>query len=171
MAAASDDALESAVLSAVAGDARIDDTFPWAAARGAEHGAVLGVVNSLTADGYVVTEALAAEFWELTAEAAGYVLAGSPEAQVFAAVPPGAGGATEAELRAALGDALVAIGLGKCMKNKWVARDKASGRYARAVEAVGADELADQLRAVAAGSVGDAALLKDLKKRQLVVLV
>ena len=168
--AASDDALESALLSAVAGDASIADTFPWAAARGADHGAVVGVVNSLTADGYVVTEALAAEFWELTDEAAGYVLAGSPEAQVFAAVPPGAGGATEAELRGALGDALVAIGLGKCMKNKWVARDKASGRYARAVEAAGADELVDQLRAAAAGTA-DAALMKDLKKRQLVVLV
>jgi hypothetical protein len=166
------DAIESAVLRAVESE-DIADTWAWAPSVGiVDHNAVMGIVNSLTADGYVVTQPVSAEFWELTAEAAGYVKSGSPEAQVFAALPETAEGADEATLKAALGDDLVKIGLGKAMARKWVSRDKASGRYSRSVSVMGADELVDQLRRVASGGAdADAALLKELKKRQLIALV
>ena len=158
------DAIESAVLRAVESE-DIADTWAWAPSVGiVDHNAVMGIVNSLTADGYVVTQPVSAEFWELTAEAAGYVKSGSPEAQVFAALPE--------TLKAALGDDLVKIGIGKAMARKWVSRDKASGRYSRSVSVMGADELVDQLRRVASGGAdADAALLKELKKRQLIALV
>lgn len=166
------DALESLVLSSTE-TSEIPDTWPFASARGVEHGVLLGVVNSLTAESYVVTEPLSVEFMELTSEAASYVSSGSPEAQVFRAVPAGGAGADEATLRGALGDELVKIGLGKCMKNKWVARDKATGAYSRLVEAVERDELVEQLVGVRDGGAmaSDAALVKELKKRQLIVLV
>ena len=167
----SPDALEALILSSTE-TSEIADTWPFAATHKVEHNSILGVVNSLTAESYVVTEQLSVEFMELTSEASSYVSSGSPEVQVFRAVPVGAG-ADEATLRTALGDELVKIGLGKCMKNKWVARDKATGAYSRLVEAVERDELVEQLIGVRDGgaAASDAALIKELKKRQLVVLV
>jgi hypothetical protein len=132
MAAAEVDC-EALLLAGTAGGAVIEDTWPWALARGAEHDACVGCMKSLMVDGYVLSAALTKEFWVLTEEAEGYVQRGSPEAQVFGALPAAEGGADEAALGAALGEALVKVGLGKCLKNKWVARDKASGRYSRLV--------------------------------------
>ena len=125
--------LEGQLLAATGGGGDIADTYPWALARGADHDAVVGAVKSLVADYYVVAAPTTVEFWVLTEEAEGYVERGSPEAQVFRAVPGGAEGCDEAALAALVGEALVKVGLGKCLKNKWVARDKASGRYSKLV--------------------------------------
>lgn len=165
------EALESAILSAVE-SADIANTWDWAAASSVEHTAVVGTMKSLEVDGYVVSSPIHTEYWQLTEEAEGYVTKGSPEAQVFAAIA--AEGSDDASLKAAVGDELLKIGIGKCMKNKWISKDKASGKYLKHVAAIDKDELVEQLSAVKAGSgaaVGDAALLKALKTRQLIVLV
>ena len=168
------DELERLILSTIE-SVVISDTRPWAISNGLDHNAVLGCVNSLTADSYVVTAPLSKEFWELTPEASRYLEMGSPEKQVYGVVlNEGADGADEAFLKSKLGDDLVKIGVGKCMARKWVKRDKASGKFTvlkeKAEEIV--DELVEQLRNVAAGKAdGEVVLLKDLKSRQLVVLV
>ena len=143
--------LERLILAAVE-SSDIPDTRTWAPSIKVDHNAVMGSVNSLTADGYVVTTPVSAEFWDLMPEALGYLESGSPEKQVFGAVlAAGVGGADEPYLKSKLGDELVKIGVGKCMARKWIARDKASGRYSPLVEGVEVDELVDQLRHVAAG--------------------
>jgi phenylalanyl-tRNA synthetase alpha chain len=110
----------------------IGDTWEYAARLGLDHQAVVGTLKSLEAEKYVSCSPIVTEFWQLTEEAESYMVKGSPEAQVFAAVPA-EGGVDEAGLKAALGDELVKIGMGKCIKNKWLARDKASGRMTRLV--------------------------------------
>jgi phenylalanyl-tRNA synthetase alpha chain len=134
MAAAEVDC-EALLLAATASGGVVADTFPWAQAAGVEHDGCVGAMKSLMVDGYLLSAALSKEFWVLTEEAEGYVLRGSPEAQVFGALPAlGSGGsAGEAALAAQLGEALVKVGLGKCLKCKWVARDKATGSYSRLV--------------------------------------
>jgi hypothetical protein len=163
------EALESLLLAAAAGNGVIADTWPWTLDRGLDHDAVVGAMKSLMVDGYLVASNLSVEFWVLTEEAGGYVAQGSPEAQVFCALAEGA--MDEAALTARLGESLVKVGVGKCLKSKWVSRDKATGTYSRLLPAIERDELVEQLVAVRDGSVADAALLKDLKKRQLINLV
>ena len=127
------DAVEEKLLAATAGGAAIADTHPWALAQGLDHDACVGCMKSLMADGYLLSDLLSAEFWVLTEEAEGYVQRGSPEVQVFGFIPAEGGGADEAALVALAGEALVKVGLGKCLKNKWVARDKATGKYSKLV--------------------------------------
>lgn len=160
--------LDGELLTAL-GAGPLADTWEWAAARGLDHQAVVGAAKSLEAEGYVASAPLTTEFWTLTPEAAGYVASGSPEAQLFAAVPA-EGGLDDAGLEAAFPGRpeLVAIGKGKAMQRKWLAKDKATGRYVRAVAAIGDDELVAQLRAAAAGTLTDDKLCKDLAKRKLI---
>ncbi len=61
----------------------------------------------------------------LTAEAEAYLTAGSPEAQLFAAVPPE--GVTMAALKAALPAEVSDVGFKQAMQQKWVALDKSGG--------------------------------------------
>ena len=115
----------------------IADTWEWASSSGVDHQAAVGAAKSLEAEGYVTSTQLTIEFWTLTAEAQGYVASGSPEAQLFAAVPEG-DGLDDAGLEAAFPGRkeIVAIGKGKAMQKKWIAKDKASGKYKRSVSAI-----------------------------------
>lgn len=166
--------LDEVILAALA-DAPIADSWAWSAARGLLHQKVVGAVKSLEAEGYVAAVASSTDILELTPEAEGYVARGSPEVQLFAALPE-EGARTEAELEAAFSKDFVAIAKGKALKNKWIARDAATGAYRRAVAAVGRDELVEQLQSVRAAAGGggsggaavDDKLLKDLLKRKLV---
>lgn len=112
----------------------IADTWTWAQATGLDHQAVVGAAKSLEAEGYVTSSSLTTEFWTLTSEAQGYVASGSPEAQIFAAVPEG-DGLDDAGLEAAFAGRkdIVSIGKGKAMQRKWIAKDKAAGKYKRNV--------------------------------------
>jgi hypothetical protein len=127
--------LDAQVLAAL-GAGPVADTWAWAAAAGVDHQAVVGAVKSLEGEGYVVTAPLTTEFWKLTPEAEGYVAGGSPEAQLFAAVPEG-DGLDDAGLDAAFPGRkeIVAIGKGKAMQKKWIVKDKATGKYRRSVSA------------------------------------
>lgn len=163
--------IDALLLTATSNGGVIEDTYPWSQSQGVDHALVVGGMNSLMGDGYLVSTAKSVEFWVLTEEAEGYVSRGSPEKVVFTSVPAEGEGLDEGGLTALLGEALVKVGLGKCLKNKWVARDKATGRYTRIVASVERDELVEQLLSIKGGAVDDAALIKDLKKRQLISLV
>ena len=161
--------LETQLLGLVKDGAVIEDTYAWSQTNGVDHAVVVGLMNSLIGDGYLLSPAKSDEFWVLTEEAESYVTNGSPELQLFRSVPEA--GVDEAGLVGKLGEALVKVGLGKCMKSKWISRDKATGSYTRSVATVEKDELVDQLLSIKGGSTEDAGLIKDLKKRQLIALV
>ncbi|KAI8467957.1 MAG: tRNA synthetases class II core domain (F)-domain-containing protein [Monoraphidium minutum] len=147
------------------------DSGEFAAANGWEHNAVVGVIKSLEAAEMVVTQDVPHSKHVVRPEAEAYATAGSPEAQVFAAVPAG-GGLTLAELKAALPGDVADLGFRQAMQQKWVATDKSSGepRVVRKVEAV-VDTVAAQLAALMSGGELPAADLEALtKKRKFLAL-
>lgn len=128
MATAESAEVDHLLLAALAADGGAAlDTWSWAAARGLDHQAVVGAAKSLEAEQYVTATAVSQDFWQLTPEAQGYVEKGSPEAQLFRAIPPA--GVDEAGLEGLFSKDFVAIAKGKCMQKKWIAKDKATGRY------------------------------------------
>jgi hypothetical protein len=116
------------------GGAVVADSVAWAEQRGHDHQAVVGALKSLEAESYVVSTANTTEHWQLTGEAAGYVEKGSPEAQLYHALPDG--GVDDNGLDALFTKEFVAIAKGKCMQKKWIVKDKASGLYMRNVRRV-----------------------------------
>lgn len=183
--------LDTKVLAAVE-NGEIADTWAWAASASVDHVTVVGTIKSLEVEAYTTSEPIHTEFWQLTDEAKDYIVKGSPEVQLFRRIPDG--GVEESVLKAEMGDEMLKIAMGKCMKNKWISKDKASGKLLRQVRSlyresvfceclftllhrvpqvadVDKDELVEQLQQVEAGSITDAALLKTLKQRQLIVLV
>ncbi len=115
--------LEQLVLSTLAGAGEIEDTFTFAEAQSVDHQALVGVIKSLHGDGYVEQVALSAQLWSLTVEGEAFVNEGSPEYRVYSAVKGGenADGMEMSSIQEALGD-IVKIGLGPCMKNKWLSK-------------------------------------------------
>jgi phenylalanyl-tRNA synthetase alpha chain len=90
-----------------------------------------------------------------------YLTAGSPEAQLFAAVP--AEGVTLASVKASLPPEVADIGFKQAMQQKWVALDKSGGepRIVRKVGKMGdlaqlgrAEAVVLLLRACCAGGAG-----------------
>lgn len=158
----------------------IADTFPWSALIGADHSLVVGTMKSLEAEGYLLAKSISMESYALTEEADRYVKFGSPEAQLFKVIADaGPVGSDESGLKVLAGEEAVKIGLGKCLKNKWVTRDKGTGRYSATVAVIDSDELVDQLQSVErsgwwlTGSTSpiDEKLAKALKQRQLITLL
>ena len=154
--------LEQQILSTLASAGEISDTWIFAESLKQDHQAVVGAVKSLLVDSYVVDEPINSSFWELTAEGNDIASKGSPEYQVFQAVPEG--GISVNALQSALGE-VSKIGLGPCMKNKWLKKD--GENIVRLVSSV-QDETAAQLSAVASGvSTVSEEDLKNLKRRKL----
>jgi phenylalanyl-tRNA synthetase alpha chain len=98
----------------------IADTYIFAKENNIDHQVIVGVIKSLLVDAYVIDEPVTNSFWVVTDE--GNVMAekGSPEYQVFQAVP--VDGINVVELQNQLKD-ICKIGLGQCMKNKWLKKD------------------------------------------------
>jgi PheRS DNA binding domain 3/PheRS DNA binding domain 1 len=96
----------------------IGDSWEFAAGLNVDHQVIVGVVKSLLVDQYVADEPLTTTFWTLTDEGQEIADKGSPEFQVYNAVP--AEGIQMTELQAKLPGDVVKIGLGPCMKNKWL---------------------------------------------------
>lgn len=125
---------EAQLLQALAADGQVADSFAYAQARGVAHELVVGVMKSLLADAFVADRELSTSFYVLKDEARGFLAAGSPEVQVFNAVP--AEGAERKALEAQVGAAVLKVGQGACMKNKWLRLDKADGKLYRAVRSL-----------------------------------
>eukprot|EP00611_Tribonema_gayanum_P023070 TRINITY_DN4774_c0_g1_i1.p1 TRINITY_DN4774_c0_g1~~TRINITY_DN4774_c0_g1_i1.p1 ORF type:complete len:525 (+),score=158.45 TRINITY_DN4774_c0_g1_i1:218-1576(+) len=119
------------------------------------------------------SEVRQASFWELTAEGKEVAANGSPEYQVWKAVPAGDAGISKADLEAQLGAPLVKIGMGACMKVGWLKKGP-QGALVKGSDDV-RDTTQDKLRALeAAGgaleslSAEDA---KELKRRKMVTQI
>lgn len=118
------EASENAILAHLSSspDAAIDDTFPWAAENKLEHTAVVGAIKSLLADEYVQASNLSASFYTLTEEGQSILDNGSQEILVLKALNE-AGKLSLPDLQSKVGKDVAKIGMGNCMKKKWIKKD------------------------------------------------
>eukprot|EP00529_Nitzschia_sp_RCC80_P018993 CAMPEP_0113478156 /NCGR_PEP_ID=MMETSP0014_2-20120614/20595_1 /TAXON_ID=2857 /ORGANISM="Nitzschia sp." /LENGTH=505 /DNA_ID=CAMNT_0000371307 /DNA_START=47 /DNA_END=1564 /DNA_ORIENTATION=- /assembly_acc=CAM_ASM_000159 len=103
----------------------IEDTFPWAGSSGLDHTAVVGAIKSLLADQYVAVENLEESFYTLTDEGQSILSDGSQEFLVLKALTE-SGGLSMPDLQAKVGKDVAKIGMGNCMKAKWMKKDGAN---------------------------------------------
>jgi phenylalanyl-tRNA synthetase alpha chain len=158
------------LLTTIEKNGQISDTWDLAIELGIDHQILVGVVKSLLVDRYIAEESLSLTYWALTLEGEQVVEKGSPEIQVLNAVPSQeAGGISLKELQASLKE-VAAIGMGVCMKNKWIKKD--GDLVVRLASNDVKDDTASLLSAVQAGSTDILASsesdLKNLMKRKLV---
>ncbi|KAJ0464476.1 putative phenylalanine--tRNA ligase [Helianthus annuus] len=103
------------------------------------------------------------ERWQLTAEGKTYAANGSPEFQLFMAVPPE--GISRAELQKKLGDPGFKIGCQQAIKNKWVEMGKS--QVSRKVAHVD-DSVKDMLVKINNGEAPNQEDIDALKRRKLI---
>jgi phenylalanyl-tRNA synthetase alpha chain len=118
------EASETAVLThlSTSPETVIEDTFPWAESSGLDHTAVVGAIKSLLADQYVAVDNLETSFYTLTDEGQSILSNGSQEFLVLKALNE-AGQLSMPDLQDAVGKDVAKIGMGNCMKAKWVKKD------------------------------------------------
>ena len=79
---------EEAILSYLERNEEIADSGEFAAERGLDHNELVNVIKSLHGFRYIDAEDIKREAWVLTDEGKTYSAAGSPEVQLFFAIPP-----------------------------------------------------------------------------------
>jgi phenylalanyl-tRNA synthetase alpha chain len=167
---------EEAILTALstAADASIVDTFPWAATSNLEHNAVVGAVKSLMADAYVSATEITVSSYALSKEANTILTNGSQEFLVLTAlIAAGEDGLSMKDLSDKVGKSISKIGMGKCMKNKWI---KKQGDKLQPLKKEGEvqDETRDLLQTLSNANGDEKSInAKDcdgLKKRKLITL-
>jgi phenylalanyl-tRNA synthetase alpha chain len=127
----------------------IADTVPWAEESKLDHKMVVGVVKSLLAEGYVATEDLSQSYFTISPEAETILANGSQEMLVLLALEK-AGKLSMPDLQAAVGKDIAKIGMGNCMKNKWVKKEGADLVPLKKVEEL-QDEVQISLKALQDG--------------------
>ncbi len=117
---------ETAILTYLASspEAVIEDTFPWSEKNKLDHAAVVGAIKSLLAEEYVQAGNLATSFYALTEEGQSILDYGSQEVVVLKALNE-AGKLSLPDLQGKVGKDVAKIGMGNCMKKKWVKKDGA----------------------------------------------
>jgi len=158
--------VEDQVLAELDVSSSIGDSYEFALKINADHQDVIGILKSLHGDGYA--EPLGEKtisLWTLTDEGLNVASDGSPEFQLYSAVPNDEA-ITLTDLQALVGDSVSKLGMGPCMKNKWLKKDGDS--LVRVASDV-SDDTAVLLREVASsGTATDNKALALMKKRKLV---
>ena len=146
------EACENAILKHLSSsqDAVIEDTFPWADANQLDHRKVVGAVKSLMADEYVDSSDVETSFYTMSSEARGIVEKGSQEILVLKALVE-KGRLSVPGLNAAVGKSVGKIGMGNCMKNKWIKKDGADLIPLKTLDEV-EDEVQKALMALVSGN-------------------
>ena len=157
--------LEELILSTLSSGNEIADSWTFAEQHQQPHQAIVGAIKSLLVDAYVVDEPITSTFWVLTEEGSEIVAKGSPEYQVFQAIPAD-GGISVTELNKLCGD-VAKIGLGPCMKSKWLKKD---GENILRIATSVVDETAGMLAKVEKGDLTGVSEddLKNWKRRKLI---
>eukprot|EP00903_Cladosiphon_okamuranus_P008928 g8546.t1 len=176
MGALDAEAIEHALLDALStGEgAEIADTWDFAEKLGCPHTDTVGVLISLEAEEMLKSKLLQTTYFVVSPEGQRVIQEGSPEIRVLECVPQGDAGISKADLEAALGADLVKIGLGPCMKNKWLAKGGGGALVRGANGGDGgsvADTVKELLQKLEAGEALADQQAKDLKKRKLVAQV
>ncbi|POM63199.1 Phenylalanine-tRNA ligase, alpha subunit [Phytophthora palmivora] len=159
---------ETLLLQTIGSEGSVADTYEFSLSNGLTHELVVGVMKSLLVDAFVAETERSTSFYVLKDEAKSFLEGGSPEIQVFHAIPTD--GIDRKALETAVGAATLKVGQGACMKNKWIRLDKADGKFYRNVDEV-KDEVTEMLRRVEQADGSLAAVNKDeantLKRRKL----
>jgi len=131
------EACESAVLKFLASNesACIEDTHPWAESNNLDPLVVVGAINSLLSEEYVVATDITTSFYTPSQEAESILADGSQEMIVLKAINA-AGKMSMPDLQTAVGKDVCKIGMGNCMKNKWVKKEGADLVPLKTVEEV-----------------------------------
>lgn len=145
----------------------IPDTFTWSEDSKVSHQDVVGAVKSLLVDAYITADEIKANFFELTKEGEQIVKDGSQEIAVLKCVlEAGADGIGMGDLQTKVGKSVAKIGMGNCMKAKWIGKNGAN--LVPKVDAVPEDEVQAALTALSASQEVDAKVVQNLKRRKLI---
>jgi phenylalanyl-tRNA synthetase alpha chain len=138
------EAAETKILShlSTSDNAEISDTFPWSEAEKLDHAVVVGTIKSLLVDEYIKVENLSESFYSLTKEGEAILSNGSQEYNVLQALEE-TGALSLPELEAKVGKGIAKIGMGNCMKKKWIKKDGGN-----LVPLKKAGEVADEVQAM-----------------------
>lgn len=143
---------ETAILTHLSKGSPIDDSYPWASEQGLDHAKVIGSIKSLESDGYVVSENLSTSFFEFSDEARDILQNGSQEILVLKAInEKEEGKMSMPELQEAVGKDTAKIGMGNCMKSKWIKKDGGDLVALKKMDEV-TDEVQLNLKAIESGN-------------------
>ncbi|KAI3798557.1 hypothetical protein L1987_33834 [Smallanthus sonchifolius] len=154
---------EEAVLGFLEKNDEIKDSGDFAAEKGISHEEIVNVIKSLNGFRFVDAQDIKKERWQLTAEGKTYAANGSPEFQLFMAVP--ADGISRAALQKKLGDSVFKIGCQQAIKNKWAEMGKS--QVSRKVAHVD-DNVKDMLVKINNGEALNQEDIDALKRRKLI---
>ncbi|KAI3973583.1 hypothetical protein MKW92_033309 [Papaver armeniacum] len=158
---------EKAILEYINSNGEIEDSWKFSASVGIDHDEIVNTIKSLCGDQLVVFKESKKENYVLTNEGESYYSEGSPEFQIFSAVPPE--GISLAELRKIYDAKIFKIGSSAAISNQWIEIGKDQKVY-RKVEPTNGDRIKDLLLQVKDNqSVADTDITK-LKKRKLIQL-
>ncbi|KAL0365521.1 UNVERIFIED_CONTAM: Phenylalanine--tRNA ligase alpha subunit, cytoplasmic [Sesamum angustifolium] len=113
---------EEAVLGYLEKNEEISDSGKFAEEKGINHDEIVNIIKSLNGFRLVDAQDIKKERWVLTSEGDLYAKYGSPEVQLFSAVPPE--GITREELQEKLKASIYKIGSTQAIKNKWIEMGK-----------------------------------------------
>ncbi|EEF50874.1 phenylalanine--tRNA ligase alpha subunit, cytoplasmic [Ricinus communis] len=156
---------EEAILGYLENNEEISDSGQFAAEKGLDHTEIVNVLKSLFGFRFVDVQDIKRETWVLTDEGRKYADEGSPEVQLFLAVPP-EGSISKDELQKKLDPAVFKIGCSQAGKNKWVEMGKQISRKVQNVE----DKVKHLLLQIRDGKEIDKDGINSLKARKLIVL-
>ncbi|KAM1006262.1 hypothetical protein ACFX14_003115 [Malus domestica] len=155
---------EEAILGYLESKDEISDSGQFASERGLDHNEVVNVIKSLHGFRYVVAQDIKREMWMLTDEGNAYTVTGSPEVQLFLAIPPE--GIPKEELQKKLDPSVFKIGSAQAAKRKWVEMGKQL--VTRKIQHV-EDEVKSLLLQIQDGQAINQDEIKALKARKLIV--
>jgi phenylalanyl-tRNA synthetase alpha chain len=144
------DAAENAVLSylSTSSDAIIEDTYPWSEELKLDHLSVIGAIKSLLPDDYITSEDLSTQFYSIEKEGESILADGSQEILVLKALNE-TGRLSVADLQAKVGNDVAKIGMGNCMKSKWIQKEGTDLVPTKSMDQV-QDEVQEALKALKA---------------------
>ncbi|KAI3992953.1 hypothetical protein MKX01_009696 [Papaver californicum] len=111
---------EKAILEYLNSNGEIVDSGEFSTSVGLDHNEIVNAIKSLHGFQLVVAKESKKENWVLSEEGESYCESGSPEVQIFLAVPPGPEGISLLELKKKVGPELFKIGSSAALKNKWL---------------------------------------------------
>ncbi|KAL9820391.1 Phenylalanine--tRNA ligase alpha subunit, cytoplasmic [Arabidopsis thaliana] len=155
---------EEAILGFLQNNEQITDSGQFSAEFNIDHNELVNVIKSLHGFRYIDVQDIKKETWILTDEGKKYAAEGSPEVQLFLAVPE-EGSISKDELQKKLAPAVFKIGCSQAGKNKWVEMGKQVSRKVKDVE----DKVKGQLLQIQQGKEFDKESINSLKARKLIV--
>ncbi|XP_010446466.1 PREDICTED: phenylalanine--tRNA ligase alpha subunit, cytoplasmic [Camelina sativa] len=155
---------EKAILGFLQNNEEITDSGLFSAEFNLDHDEVINVIKRLHGFRFIDVQDIKKETWVLTDEGKKYAVEGSPEVQLFLAVPE-EGSISKDELQKKLAPSVFSIGCSQAGKRRWVQMGMQVSRRVQNVE----DEVKDQLLQIQEGKEVDNDSISSLKARKLII--